>query len=289
MLSKLIAEIGCNHKGDIDIATEMIKIAANQCNADIIKFQKRSSKHLLTETQYKSPHLAPEHSYGNTYGEHREFLEFDLDQHKFLKKECEKYDTEYSCSVWDLVSAEEIISLNPQIIKIPSAQNLNLDLLSFVCKNFKNEIHISMGMTTNNEIDKIYYYFENNFRNKDVVFYHCTSNYPADFSDLNLLEINNLIEKFENKIKSIGFSGHHNGISMDIAAATLGASYIERHFTLDRTWKGTDHAASLEPQGLKKLKRDLVNLSFALNYKTNPNAVLKSELFQYNKLKWKKN
>lgn len=286
MTYKLIAEIGSNHKGDIDIALEMVKIASVKCNIDIIKFQKRSI--LLSEEQYNAPHPVPENSYGETYGEHREFLEFDLDQHKFLKRECEKHNKEYSCSVWDLVSAKEIISLNPNIIKIPSPLNLNFDLLDFICGNFDNEIHISMGMTTVNEIKEIYEHTEKMLKNKDVVFYHCTSDYPADFSDLNLLEIKNLIKNYQNKIKNFGFSGHHKGISIDIAAATLGAKYIERHFTLDRTWRGTDHAVSLEPQGLEKLKRDLNNLSLALNYKEDPNEVLKSEIFQYNKLKWKK-
>jgi len=286
---KLIAEIGGNHKGSIDIAVEMIKIAATKCNVDVIKFQKRSNKTLLSEEEYNAPHPIPENSYGSTYGEHREFLEFDLDQHRFLKKECENLDTEYSCSVWDLLSAKEIISLKPNIIKVPSSQNLNFELLQFICESFENDIHISLGMTTQSEIEEIYKETKKYSKNMNTVFYHCTSDYPADYADLNLLEITELSKKYNGKIKNIAFSGHHKGISMDIAAATLGAKYIERHFTLDRTWKGTDHAASLEPQGMEKLKRDLIHLSIALKNKDDPNSILKNEVFQYNKLKWKKN
>ncbi len=286
---KLIAEIGGNHKGSIDIAVEMIKTAATKCNADVIKFQKRTNKILLSPEEYNAPHPVPENSYGSTYGEHRDFLEFDIDQHKFLKKECEKYDKEYSCSVWDVNSAKEIISLKPNIIKIPSSQNLNFELLKYLCENFENDIHISLGMTTQSEIQEIYIQTEKYSKNMNTVFYHCTSDYPASYADLNLLEITELSKKYKGKIKNIAFSGHHKGISMDIAAATLGAIYIERHFTLDRTWKGTDHAASLEPQGMEKLKRDLTHLSIALKNKDNPDSILKNEVFQYNKLKWKRN
>lgn len=287
MKYKLIAEIGGNHKGEIEIASKMIEVLATKCNVDIIKFQKRSNKLLLNFDEYNQPHPVPENSYGSTYGEHREFLEFDIDQHRFLKKLCEKFNKIYSSSVWDLKSAEEIISLSPEIIKIPSSQNLNFELLKYICNNFSNEIHISLGMTKKSEIDKIFKETLKHSKNKNVIFYHCTSDYPTNFSDLNLLEITNLIKTYRESIKNFGFSGHHNGISMDIAAATLGVTYIERHFTLDRTWKGTDHAASLEPQGLEKLQRDLTHLSEALNYKANPETILKNELFQYNKLKWK--
>ena len=129
----IIAEIGCNHKGNMDIAHEMIITAATYCKADIVKFQKRCNKELLTEEQYNAPHPNPNNSYGSTYGEHREFLEFDLDQHKQLKKWCDECGIEYSSSVWDLTSAKEIVSLNPKLIKIPSAVNLNKPVLEYLC------------------------------------------------------------------------------------------------------------------------------------------------------------
>jgi N-acetylneuraminate synthase len=124
-------------------------------------------------------------------------------------------------------------------------------------------------MTTKNEEEKIVNFFESKNRNKDLILYACTSAYPVDSANVCLLEIKRLVEKYKvkKKVFDIGFSGHHNGISLDIAAYTLGANYIERHFTLDRTWKGTDHAASIEPDGMRRLNRNLEALYLALNYK----------------------
>tara|TARA_Y100000590_G_scaffold88879_1_gene99931 strand:+ start:293 stop:1165 length:873 start_codon:yes stop_codon:yes gene_type:complete len=285
---KLIAEIGGNHKGEIEVAKKMIKIAATECKADIIKFQKRSNKTLLTSDEYSSPHPNPENSYGKTYGEHREYLEFSIEEHLILKKECEKFGSEYSTSVWDIKSAEEVVNIKPNSIKIPSAQNLNFDLIEFIYTSFEGDIHISLGMTTSDEIEMIVDHSKKFKRNTDIILYHCTSDYPVKFNNLNLLEIKNLIIKYSKDFKGIGFSGHHNGIAMDISALTLGAKYVERHFTLDRSWKGTDHAASLEPQGLRKLKRDMNNLELALKYKENRNSIDESEKIQFEKLKWKK-
>ena len=279
----IIAEIGCNHKGNMDIAHEMIITAATYCKADIVKFQKRCNKELLTEEQYNSPHPNPNNSYGSTYGEHREFLEFDLDQHKQLKKWCDECGIEYSSSVWDLTSAKEIVSLNPKLIKIPSAVNLNKPVLEYLCSNYEGEIHISFGMTTKEEEEKIVSFFESKNRAQDLVVYSCTSGYPVPFEDICLLEISRLKNHFENRVKAIGFSGHHLGIAVDSAAIALGASYIERHYTLDRTWKGTDHAASLEPQGIQKLARDLRNVQKSLQYKEK--ELLDIEKVQREKLK----
>lgn len=281
---KIIAEIGCNHKGDMDIAKKYIKTASEYCGVPIIKFQKRNNKELLSKEQYNSPHPVSQNSYGKTYGEHREFLEFDIEQHKELKEYCEKHDVIYSSSVWDITSAEEISSLNPDLIKIPSACNNNYDMIKWLCDNYGGEIHCSTGMTTEDEIEEIVYFFEKNKRNKDLILYSCTSGYPVEFKDVCLLEITRLKNKYENIIKEIGFSGHHLGIAIDNAALALGASCIERHFTLDRTWKGTDHAASLEPDGLRKLVRDLTATNDSLNFKDKD--ILNVEIPQRNKLKY---
>ena len=282
----IIAEIGCNHKGDMKIAKEMIYMAKIFGNADAVKFQKRNNKELLTDQQYNTPHPNPANSYGNTYGEHREFLEFDLDQHGILKDYCEEVGITYSTSVWDTTSAEEIASLNPDFIKIPSACNNHFEMLDWLCKNYKGEIHISTGMTTKSEIEILIDFFTERKRNKDLVIYNCTSGYPVPFEDICLLDILKLKEKYESKVKSIGFSGHHLGIAVDIAAYTLGAHIIERHFTLDRTWKGTAHSASLEPMGLRKLCRDLQATYKALTYKQKD--ILDIENVQRVKLKYKK-
>lgn len=284
---KVIAEIGCNHKGEIKIAKELIDLAA-QCEADYAKFQKRNPKELLTKEQYEAPHPNQMHAYGKTYGEHREFLEFTIEQHAELKSYCEKIGIGYATSVWDITSAKEIISLNPDFIKVPSACNNHFEMLKVLRDQYSGYVQISMGMTTKDEEQEIVSFFEETGAAKDrVIIFSCTSGYPVPFEDIGMLEINRLYDNFENRVKEIGFSGHHLGIAVDIAAYTLGARWIERHFTKDRTWKGTDHAASLEPGGLGKLIRDLNATFKSLQYKKED--ILDIEKEQRNKLKYRKN
>ena len=282
---KIIAEIGCNHKGSMDVAFELIKLA-KECGADVAKFQKRNSKELLSKEQYDSPHPNPHNSYGETYGAHREFLEFDLEQNKELMNYCNEIGIEYSTSVWDVTSANEIISMNPKMIKVPSACNNHFEMLRALRDDYNGDIHISLGMTTNEEINEIISFFDKDdiLKNR-IIIYACTSGYPVPFDELCLLEIKKLIDDFSNRVKSIGFSGHHLGIAADVAAYTLGANWIERHFTKDRTWKGTDHAASLEPSGLSKLIRDLDAVHKSMNYKNQD--ILEIEKPQRKKLKWR--
>lgn len=282
---KIIAEIGCNHKGDINIAKDLINMAVN-CNVDVVKFQKRNNKELLTNEQYNAPHPNPINSYGDTYGAHREFLEFDFDQHKDLKEYSENLGTIYSTSVWDSTSAKEIIKLNPLLIKVPSACNNHFEMLEILRDEYKGEVHVSFGMTTKEEEENIVSFFENKNQSKRLVLYSCTSGYPVPFNDICMLEITRITKKFKERVKSIGFSGHHLGIAVDIAAYTLGATWIERHFTLDRTWKGTDHSASLEPTGLRKLSRDLDATYKSLTYKNED--ILEIEQVQRDKLKFRK-
>jgi sialic acid synthase len=283
--AKVIAEIGCNHKGDMSVAKEMIMVAASFCKADVIKFQKRHPRELLTEEQYRAPHPNPMHAYGATYGEHREFLEFNVDQHNQLRDWCQEYGAEYSTSVWDVTSAREMTLLQPKFLKIPSACNLHFEMLGYLCDSFGGDIHLSLGMTTQEEEEKIVSFFEQKGRAKSLVLYSCTSGYPVPFEDICLLEISRLIGVFGSRVKDIAFSGHHLGIAADVAALTLGVRWIERHFTLDRTWKGTDHAASLEPDGLRRLVRDVRNVSKALSYKKA--QILDIEKSQRDKLKWR--
>ena len=283
MKPRIIAEIGCNHKGDIQIAKEMIVTAASFCKADVVKFQKRNNKELLSLEEYNAPHPNPANSYGNTYGEHREFLEFNLEQHKQLKAWCEEFGVIYSTSVWDLTSAKEIVSINPILIKVPSACNLNKKMLEYLCDEYNGEVHLSFGMTSKEEEEKIVALFESKGRARDLVIYSCTSGYPVPFEDICLYEISRLKTQFGTRVKAIGFSGHHLGIAIDSAAVALGAEWIERHYTLDRTWKGTDHAASLEPDGLRKLVRDCKAVSIALTHKNED--ILEIESVQRNKLK----
>ena len=282
----VIAEAGCNHMGQMDIAYDLINTAAIFCKADAIKFQKRCPRELLTPEQYNAPLPNPVNSYGATYGAHREFLEFTVDQHAQLKEWCEEVGITYSTSVWDMTSAKEIAGLKPKFIKIPSACNTHYMMLQWLCDNYEGEIQLSFGMTTREEEQTIVKLFEENGRAKDLVIFNCTSGYPVPFRDVCLLEINRLREMYENRVKAIGFSGHHLGIAVDVAAYTLGASIIERHYTLDRTWKGTDQSASLEPDGVRKLVRNLNAVYDSLTYKTE--EILPIEQEQRDKLKYRK-
>merc|ERR1712226_1005637 len=185
-----------------------------------------------------------------------------------------------------VTSAKEIISLSPKLIKVGSPSNQHWEMQKVLRDEYKGEVHISTGMTTKDEIEKIVQFWEEgkgDAKNR-VVLYNCTSGYPVPFEDVCLLEIKTLIEKYKHRVKALGFSGHHLGISVDIAAYTLGAEWNERHFTADRTWKGTDHAASLEPAGLSKLCRDLKAIHTAMTYKAED--VLTIEKAQRAKLKW---
>jgi len=144
---EIVAEIGCNHKGDMDIARELIKTAATICGAHVAKFQKRHNRELLSPAEYDTPHPVPGNAYGDTYGAHREFLELDADQHKDLIGMCAEYGIKYSTSVWDLTSAKEMAALNPPMLKIPSATNQHYELQGYLCEEYEGEIlsliHIS--------------------------------------------------------------------------------------------------------------------------------------------------
>ena len=282
----VIAEIGCNHMGDMNIAKELIDLA-KEAGAQYVKFQKRNNKELLTEEQYNEPHPNPNNSYGDTYGAHREFLEFNVQQNKELKEYCNSIDIVYSTSVWDVTSAKEMITFEPEFLKVPSACNNNFKMLKVLRDEYKGQVQLSVGMTTKEEVEEIVSFFEQTDQAKTrLLIYSCTSGYPVPAEDVALLEINWLYENYGSRVNEIGFSGHHLGVALDVAAYTLGARWIERHVTKDRSWKGTDHAASLEPQGLKKLTRDLNSVYKALHYKAS--EILSIEQVQRDKLKNRK-
>ena len=173
------------------------------------------------------------------------------------------------------------------MIKVPSACNLHFEMLKVLRDDYKGEVHISMGMTTKHEEEEIISFFEETNQAKSrLIIYACTSGYPVPFDDVCLLELVRMIERYSIRVKEIGFSGHHLGIGIDIAAYTLGATYIERHFTKDRSWKGTDHAASLEFPGLQKLTRNLEQTFRSMTLKSED--ILDIEKVQREKLKYRK-
>ncbi len=291
---QVVAEIGCNHTGDLDLAKKMIRIAARDCGADVVKFQKRCPRELLTPAHYAAPHPDPRHAYGDSYGAHREFLELDTDQHQELITYSQNLGIAYSTSVWDVTSAKDMAALDPAMLKVPSASNLNYEMQAYLCTHFAGEIHVSTGMSRGQEIADLLRFYAERDRAQDLVIYACTSGYPVAFADICLFEIRNLMMRYGTVVKGIGFSGHHLGIAPDLAALALGRmmmqeghgcfSHIERHFTLDRTWKGTDHAASLEPDGLRQLCQNLRAVDQALTFKTAD--ILPVEERQRAKLKW---
>lgn len=283
---KVVAEIGCNHMGDMAIAKELIQLAKDG-GAGYVKFQKRNNRELLTEEQYNAPHPVPANSYGATYGEHREFLELDKAQNQELKAFCESIGIVYSTSVWDVTSAREIASLNPEFIKVPSACNNNFAMLKVLRDEYQGGVQLSVGMTTKEEVEEIVRFFEETDQAKTrLLIYSCTSGYPVPAQDVALLEINWLYEAYGQRISEIGFSGHHLGTGIDIAAYTLGARWIERHFTKDKNWKGTDHGASLEPHELTALTTGLNEVYSALHFKKSD--ILPIEQVQRDKLKNRK-
>ena len=281
----IIAEACCNHMGNIDIAKKMIDEAKNS-GANYIKFQKRHVDSWLERKPhiYTKQHPDNKNSFGTTYENHRKYLEFDINTHKILKEYCDKVGINYACSVFDIKSAKQIIKLKPSILKIPSACNLNFELLYYVCQNYCGEIHLSLGMTSKNDIDKIVQFFVDNNRNHDLVLYACTSSYPLKPEDVCLLEITYLRETYLKKIKGIGYSGHHQGVVIDIAAYVLGATYIERHFTLNKNYKGTDQKASILPNELRKLKNNLKIINSTMKMKNKD--ILDVELNNKEKLRW---
>jgi len=257
---KVVAELCCNHQGDIELAKDMIKMA-KLCGADYIKFQKRNPVKAVPSHMQNKPHPCPIHSFGENYLQHRLNLEFSIEEHFYLSEFCKEIGIGYSCSVWDEDSARNIIKMNPSFIKVPSAMNENYKILDILFSEYEGQVHLSLGMISKDAQNKLFDYLED--KKDRVVIYHTTSGYPVKFEELFLLEI----ERLKNIFPIIGFSGHHLGIAVDICAYTLGAEWVERHFTLDRTSKGTDNSASIEPPGLQRLCRDLVATHKSLQYK----------------------
>ena len=281
---KLIAELGCNHQGIFSNAIKMIDSLVTLANdVDIIKFQKRTPKLILSETEYNTPHPDSKNAFAETYGLHREFLEFNIEQHKQLKEYCEKKNFTYSSSVFDIQSTKEILSLNPQVIKISSANNNDYNLLEYIDDNYNGEIHISLGMTTRNEEENIVSRIKNNRQN--LVLFACTSAYPTPANKNCLLEISRLKETYGHTIKAIGFSGHHLDTIQDVVAVTLGATYIERHYTLDKTLKGTDQKISLDISNFESLIKNIKIATQALTFKET--EILDMEMDIRNRLKFK--
>lgn len=246
----IIAEIGNNHQGNLATAKEMFSVA-KECGADAVKLQKRENRDLYTSELYNKIY-DNRNSYGGTYGEHREALEFGWEEYIELKNYAKELDITMFATAFDYPSADFLEKLDIPAFKIASGDLKSIPLLTYIAK-FQKPMVMSTGGGTMEDIQRAYDAIMP--INQQLCILQCTAGYPADFEELNLEVITTYRQRFPRNI--IGLSSHDNGIAMAVAAYMLGARVIEKHFTLNRTWKGTDHAFSLAPDGLRKMIRDL--------------------------------
>jgi len=246
----VIAEIGHNHQGKLKTCMEMLKVA-KECGADAVKLQKRDNRSLYTKAGYEKPYDNP-NSYGATYGEHREALEFGESEYKELKAYAKEIGLTLFATAFDFPSVDFLAKLDMPAFKVASGDLKNIPLLTHMAQVGKPMI-LSTGGGTMQDVNRVYDAVMP--INPQLCLLQCTAGYPAAFEELNLRVITTFRERFPQLV--VGLSSHDNGIAMALAAYMLGARVVEKHFTLNHTWKGTDHAFSLEPIGLQKMVRDL--------------------------------
>lgn len=253
----VIAEIGHNHQGNVEKCKELFR-AAKAAGAHAVKLQKRDNRALFTREAFDKPYDNP-NSFGETYGAHREFLEFGRDEYVELKRFAAELGIDFFSTAFDLPSAEFLAKLDVPAFKMASGDLKSIPLLKHVA-GFGKPMFVSTGGATMEEVRRAYEAITP--INKQLCLMQCTAGYPPEWNELNLKVIETFRREFP--LAVIGFSSHDNGIAMSIAAYMLGARAIEKHFTLNRAMKGTDHAFSLEPIGLTKMVRDLRRLRIAL-------------------------
>ncbi|HEX2461127.1 MAG TPA: N-acetylneuraminate synthase family protein [Vicinamibacterales bacterium] len=253
----VIAEIGHNHQGNVDKARELFR-EAKFAGADAVKLQKRDNRGLYTRAAYNKPY-DNENSFGSTYGEHREFLEFGLKEYTELQRYARELGIDFFATAFDVASADFLAELDMPAFKIASGDVKSAPLLEHVAR-FGKPVIISTGGALIDDVQRAYETLM--AINPQVGILQCTAGYPASFDELDLRVIEQYRERFSGAV--IGYSGHDNGIAMPVAAYVLGARIVEKHFTLNRAMKGTDHAFSLEPVGLRKMVRDLQRTHKAL-------------------------
>lgn len=253
----VIAEIGHNHQGSLEKAKELFK-AAKECEVDAVKFQKRDNRSLYTRAAFDRPY-DNENSFGATYGEHREALEFGKAEYTELQMYAKELGLVFFATAFDIPSADFLAELDMPAYKIASGDLKSTPLLKHIAKIGKPMI-VSTGGATLQDVKRAYHTIMP--INPRLCFLQCTAAYPAAYEELNLRVIATYRQNFPDVV--VGLSDHENGIAMAVAAFVLGARVVEKHFTLNHTWKGTDHAFSLEPIGMRKLVRDLRRTQEAL-------------------------
>ncbi len=243
----LIAEIGINHNGDINIAKELIK-NAKDCGFDSVKFQKRTIDIVYDKKTLDTPRESP---WGKTTREQKFGLEFEKKEYDEIDKYCKDLKIDWFASAWDVDSLKFLENYNLKYHKIASAMIVDSKFLNEVAKTQKHTF-ISTGMSSKENIDNAVNIFKKN--NCSFELMHCVSTYPMKIEDANLITINQLKEEYNCKV---GYSGHENGVVVSLAATMLGITSLERHITLDRTMYGSDQAASLELTGMKNLSSSI--------------------------------
>ncbi len=271
----IIAEIGINHQGDVQIAKQLIDAAA-QAQADAVKFQKRSIKRILTHEGLEMPYENP-NSFGKTYGEHKRALELSENDYEGLKIYADSLGLDFIASGWDEESIDFLHELGIPFFKMASADLSNLPLLKHTAAK-KRPLVLSTGMADMDMVRRAVAAVEP--INREIAILQCTSTYPSKFNEINLNVMAAYRQAFPQYV--IGYSGHELGIAISEAAVALGAAIVERHFTLDRTMKGGDHAASLEPGGFAKMVRDIRHIEEAMGI--SEKQVQESEIPIFKKL-----
>jgi N-acetylneuraminate synthase/sialic acid synthase len=246
----VIAEVGHNHQGSVEQAKALFK-AAQEAGASAVKLQKRDNRGLYTREAYGKPY-ENENSYGATYGEHREALEFGRAEYEELQAYCAELGITFFSTAFDFVSADFLAELDMPAYKIASGDLTNTPLLRHVAR-IGRPVIVSTGGATLEDVHRAVDAIGE--LNPRIGILQCTATYPTEPEQMNLRVIASLREAFPTAC--VGLSDHYNGIAMAVAAYVLGARIIEKHFTLNHTWRGTDHALSLEPVGMRKMIRDL--------------------------------
>ena len=252
----VIGEIGINHNGDLSVAEKLIDIAA-AAGFDAVKFQKRNPDICVPQNQKSKVKQTP---WGEiTYLNYKRKIEFERDEYDSISEICKNKNIDWSASPWDLDSARFLSKYKLPWIKIASASLTNKALLEY-CSNIYGKIIMSTGMSTEKEINEAYDILSR--RGAEIIVLHCNSEYPTPPENVNLNYIQSLKEKFNNSV--IGYSGHEYGLTTTICAVALGAEYIERHITLDKTMWGSDQMVSIEPHGMFKLVRGIREIELAI-------------------------
>lgn len=245
----IIAEIGINHNGSVDTAFDLIKAAA-EAGCDAVKFQMRTPKLSLPREMWDVQRDTP---WGETmsYLDYRERIELSLHDYRRIRAMCYDLRIDFAASPWDFLAAERLMELEPSFIKVASASLTQVNLLRYIANTLKPVI-MSTGMSTLQEVYRAYHILA---LAPELGILACTSAYPCKPEDLHLNRIHTLKEMFPSAL--IGYSGHEAGLWTTLCAVAMGARIVERHITLDRSTKGSDHGASVEPKGFQLLVREI--------------------------------